>query len=59
MTVELLFALIFGGILIYGLWNGRMPLRWFDLDRVRNPFGFWMGASFYVLLVGAFLVAAQ
>jgi hypothetical protein len=55
MTPELLFALLFAGILAHGFWEGRMPMRWFDLDRTRNPLGFWLGAGLLALIAASFL----
>jgi hypothetical protein len=57
MTMELFFALLFAGVIAYGLWDGRMPARWVDLDRTRNPLGFWLGAAVYAVIALAFLLA--
>jgi hypothetical protein len=51
--MELVFALIFAAALGYGFQQGRIPLRFFDLDRARNPAAFWLGAA---LLAGLSLL---
>ena len=45
-----LLAICFGGVGIYGVAVGTMPMKYVDIDRVKSPISFWMAAAAYGLI---------
>jgi hypothetical protein len=43
----LVFALVFVGILGWGVKTGRMPDKGGDIDRTRQPIMFWIGGAMF------------
>lgn len=58
MDVILLTAIILGAFIVYELYTGEVPLRWFGaIKRDKRPFVYWLFVFFYVAVFGIVLYA--
>lgn len=54
----LVLALFFAGMLGWGLKTGKMPEKYLDIDRRKQPFWFWLGGALYAIFCLGCLYAA-
>lgn len=51
-------TMIVGAFIVYELYSGKIPVRWFgSIQREKRPFFYWLGILFHLVILGIVVYA--